>query len=253
MKRTLLTLVLVLVALGGFGALDLGQHTVAAARPPACKKLEFEQALFTVCNFDSRTQTISLLSTGTPSTKAFARSRLQASKLSFAMNAGMFHSDGTPVGLLVINGRAVAPLNVSEGNGNFFWKPNGVFSVDLDGTVRATTTDAFIAGGFQRSAVSAAQSGPMLVIDGALHPGMPPDSIHVQTRNAVAECGRFLANFIITESAVSFGKLARFIRDRLGCRNALYLDGAISSLWWPEGGRKDVAHRISTVVAVMRR
>lgn len=253
MKRTLLTLVMVLVALGGFVALELGQPAIAAARPSACTKLEFEQALFSVCSFDSRTDTISLLSTGTPSTEAFTRTRLQAAKIRFAMNAGMFHPDGTPVGLLVSNGRAVTPLNTSEGNGNFFWKPNGVFLVEADGTVRVTTTDAFVAGGLQRSVVSAAQSGPMLVIDGALHPGMSPDSIHVQTRNAVAACGRFQANFIIAESAISLGKLARFIRDRLGCRDALYLDGAISSLWWPEAGRMDVAHRISTVVAVMRR
>lgn len=93
----------------------------------------------------------------------------------------------------------------------------------------------------------------MLIIDGALHPDIAPDSIHVHRRNAVAECGHSRASFIITESAVSLGKLARFIRDRLGCRNALYLDGSVSSLWWPGGGRKDVAYNISTVVAVMER
>ena len=44
----------------------------------------------------------------------------QGERLQFAMNAGMFHPDFAPVGLLVINGREVSPLNLAEGEGNFF-------------------------------------------------------------------------------------------------------------------------------------
>ena len=45
--------------------------------------------------------------------------------------------------------------------------------------------------------------------------------------------------FVITTDVVSFGKLARFFRDRLHAKNALYLDGSVSSLWDPANGRMD--------------
>lgn len=50
-------------------------------------------------------------------------------QLVFAMNAGMYHADFSPVGLLVQEGREEAPLNLAAGAGNFFLKPNGVFLV----------------------------------------------------------------------------------------------------------------------------
>jgi uncharacterized protein YigE (DUF2233 family) len=40
------------------------------------------------------------------------------------MNAGMFHRDGSPVGLFVSNGREFSPLNTTNGTGNFLMKPN---------------------------------------------------------------------------------------------------------------------------------
>ena len=48
-----------------------------------------------------------------------------------------------------------------------------------------------------------------------------------------------IAWFVISEEPVSFGRLARCFRDGLGCRNALYLDGAVSSLWDRPAGRRD--------------
>ena len=69
--------------------------------------------------------------------------RLQAAlareqkKLVFAMNAGMFHPDMKPVGLLVIDGREIAPINRSTGSGNFYLQPNGVFLIDAAGSARA--------------------------------------------------------------------------------------------------------------------
>ena len=58
---------------------------------------------------------------------------------------------------------------------------------------------------------------------------------------------------MISEDAVSFGRFARFFRDGLGCRNALYLDGAVSSLWDPEAGRRDSSRPLGPMVAVFRR
>ncbi len=51
----------------------------------------------------------------------------------FMMNGGIFEGDGVPSGLLVIDGKTVRPLNKSDGSGNFYLKPNGVFYVDATG------------------------------------------------------------------------------------------------------------------------
>ena len=53
--------------------------------------------------------------------------------LVFAMNAGMYQPDLSPVGLFVAAGQELAPLNAANGSGNFFLKPNGVFAVTATG------------------------------------------------------------------------------------------------------------------------
>jgi uncharacterized protein YigE (DUF2233 family) len=70
----------------------------------------------------------------------------------------------------------------------------------------------------------------MLVIDGVLHPRFEPDGQSKYVRNGVGvdEAGR--AVFAISRGEVSLGKFARLYRDALGCRNALFFDGAISAL-----------------------
>jgi len=54
-------------------------------------------------------------------------------KLIFGMNAGMYHRDLSPVGLFVSGGQQLTPLNTSNGAGNFYLKPNGVFLVSERG------------------------------------------------------------------------------------------------------------------------
>jgi uncharacterized protein YigE (DUF2233 family) len=45
--------------------------------------------------------------------------------------------------------------------------------------------------------------------------------------------------FVISESPVTFYEFASFFRDSLHCREALYLDGTISSLYAPKLNRED--------------
>ena len=60
------------------------------------------------------------------------------------------------------------------------------------------------------------------------------------------------ALFAISDQPVSFGRFARFFRDGLGCPDALYLDGAVSSLWAPAMGRQDTQTGLGTFVVVLR-
>ncbi|HEV2503469.1 MAG TPA: phosphodiester glycosidase family protein [Mesorhizobium sp.] len=145
-----------------------------------------------------------------------------------AMNAGMYHKDLSPVGLFVENGNEETPLNRNDAEGNFFLKPNGVFYIGTEGKAGVLETDAFAAA---RPAVTyATQSGPMLVIDGALHPRFEPNGTSRYIRNGVGVRDPDTVVLVISRGEVSLGGFARLFRDELGCRNALFFDGAVSTL-----------------------
>jgi uncharacterized protein YigE (DUF2233 family) len=129
--------------------------------------------------------------------------------------------------------------------------PNGVFSVDQDGMARVETSAAFA----ERSARVqwATQSGPMLVIDGALHPAFQENGASRNVRNGVGVARDGAVLFVISEDAVSFGRFARLFRDGLGCDDALYLDGSVSSLWAPQERRRDTRADLGPFVVFLRR
>ena len=206
------------------------------AAPPApvspCAEQRFEEAGFIVCPA-ARVE----IRSGLRSFKALqARLGPRADDVAFAMNAGMFDDAGAPIGLFIEDGREVHAINRREGGGNFHLMPNGVFLVRTDGRAEVVTSAAFKPA---PDIAFATQSGPMLVIDGALHPGFDPDGTSRYVRNAVGIGSHGQPLFVITTDVVSFGKLARFFRDRLKVKNALYLDGSVSSLWDPANGRMD--------------
>ena len=158
-------------------------------------------------------------------------------RLAFAMNGGMYHPDRRPVGLAVVEGREVAPLVEGPGPGNFGMEPNGVFCVGEAGYAILTTPDYARA---RPPCRFATQSGPMLVVEGAIHPRFIPGSTsrHVRNGVGVGADGR-TAWLAISDRPVSFHRFARLFRDGLGARNALYLDGKVSRLHAPALGRRD--------------
>jgi uncharacterized protein YigE (DUF2233 family) len=225
-----------------------------AAADPACEQRTFEQSVFLVCSYDAERDTIALALAdhmGAPLRSFRNLSNEIGNHIRFAMNAGMFEKNGWPVGLYVQDARTQVPLNTSRGSGNFYLEPNGVFAVYNDGSVAAESRDAFVKDA--RAVRWATQSGPMLVIDGSLHPKISENGDSRYVRNGVGVRSARLAYFVISKSPVSFGRLARFFRDALGCRDALYLDGAVSSLWWPEMGRQDSHAALGPMVVVRAR
>lgn len=217
----------------------------------------FEGVGYTVCLYDSRAHEIRLVWAGADGQAigSFAGlTRLagfDARRVRFAANAGMYEKDRSPVGLFVADGAVERPLNTQSGTDNFYLLPNGVFSVGRDGRVRVETTQDYERrGGAPRWAT---QSGPMLIIGGALHPAITPKGTSRKRRNGVGACGATIAAFVISEAEVSFGELARFFRDELKCENALFLDGVVSSLWWPAQGRMDAAHKLGPMAIVSER
>jgi uncharacterized protein YigE (DUF2233 family) len=172
-------------------------------------------------------------------------------QLRFAMNAGMYDEAGQPIGLYVEQGRRLRRVNLREGPGNFHMQPNGIFSVDGQGRVAVATSEAFARR--QPEAMWATQSGPMLVIDGQLHPDIRSDGESRLVRNGVGVRDEASAFFVISDDPVSFGRFARFFRDVLRCPNALFLDGTVSSLWDPGGNRRDGGRALGPMVIVFDR
>jgi uncharacterized protein YigE (DUF2233 family) len=168
------------------------------------------------------------------------------------MNAGMYDEEGRPIGLHVEQGRQLRRVNLRDGPGNFHLKPNGVFAVDEEGRVSVLPSDAF-ARRPPAKVMWASQSGPMLVVAGRLHPRFDADGESRLRRNGVGVANPDTAFFVISDDAVSFGRFARFFRDVLGCPNALFLDGSVSSLWDPAAGRRDDRTDLGPMAMVFRR
>ena len=108
---------------------------------------------------------------------------------------------------------------------------------------------------FARAALSpraATQSGPMLVIDGNIHPRFLADGTSLQIRNGVGSLPDGRIAFAISKDPVRFNDFATLFRDRLHSRNALFLDGSISSLYAPEIRRHDRDAVMGTIIAVVK-
>ena len=223
----------------------------ARADPPpvvasACSEQRFEQAGFIVCKAGAVE-----IHSGVRSFAALqARLGARAEQVAFAMNGGMFDEAGGPIGLMIENGRQVRAINRRSGGGNFHLMPNGVFLVRKDGRSEVVTSETFAAA---PDIAFATQSGPMLVIDGKLHPSFDADGTSRFVRNGVGITPDGAPAFVITTDAVSLGKMARFFRDELKARNALYFDGSVSSLWDPVNGRMDDFVELGPLVVAFRR
>ena len=169
--------------------------------------------------------------------------------LAFAMNAGMYHEDRAPVGLYVEDGKTLKKLNAKDGPGNFHLKPNGVFFIAEDGAAGVAETAAFRAK--DPKVRYATQSGPMLVVNGKIHPRFLPDSDSLKRRNGVGVDETGAVFFVLADAPVRFHDFAAFFRDGLKTPNALYLDGTISRLYAPEIGRNDPGAAMGPVIGVV--
>jgi len=169
--------------------------------------------------------------------------------LGFAMNAGMYHQDRTPVGLFTEFGEQKSPLADGGTYGNFGLKPNGVFCIRTD-TFAVIETNAFRA--TKPACDYATQSGPMLVINGDLHPRFLIDATSHYIRNGVGVSpDGSRAVFVISDSRVTFHEFGSLFRDHLKTPNALYFDGKVSRLFAPDLGRQDTGFPLGVMVGTV--
>jgi len=225
----------------------------AAARNP-CRAVASQGETYTVCAVDLARERVRLFwlgPDGLPYSSLSSLARSQGARLSFAMNAGMYDTGQAPVGLYVEEGRELKGVSTANGPGNFHLKPNGVFYVKGD---RAGVMET---GRYLRAKLKpdfATQSGPMLIVDGHVHPKISQDGPSQKIRNGVGvRDGGRTALFAISERPVSFGAFARLFKDDLGCANALFLDGSVSSLYAPGLGRSDLSRPLGPMVGAVAR
>lgn len=235
-------------------ALALGLLASPGHAAADCDRLAFDGARFTACTVDMRRADVRLfLRDGDGAVfGTFARieeTLPEGDTLALAMNAGMFHADLRPVGLYIEEGTELARLVTSDGPGNFGLLPNGVLCLSDD---HAAVIESRRFADLRPDCRFATQSGPMLVIDGALHPRFRPDSASLNIRNGVgvADDGRRMV-LAISDEPVNFDHFARFFRDGLGMPNALYLDGRISRLHAPGIGRSDFGLPVGPIIGIV--
>lgn len=223
-----------------------------AAQAADCRDISFDGASYTVCEVTTADD-LRLFHSGPDGAYGSFRSlndslSAQGQTLGFAMNAGMYHRDLSPVGLYIEEGVEHSGIVTSDGPGNFGLLPNGVFCIGE--TFRVIESRAFKKN--RPDCRFATQSGPMLVIDGALHPKFLPgsDSFYIRNGVGVSDDGS-RAVFAISNAPVNFHAFARLFRDELQLPNALYFDGNISRLYAPQLDRHDGGFPMGPIVGTV--
>lgn len=239
----------------------LALAAASGAAETACREEARAEARYAVCEFDPQKDDIRLFlndEMGSPYGDfgpLAAALAAKGEKLAFAMNAGMYLKDRSPVGLYVENGEELKKISMRDGPGNFHLKPNGVFWIWAEDGRRGahvTTTEIYQEAAHDVVAY-ATQSGPMLVIDGDIHPKFLVDATSRKRRNGVGVREDGSVAFVLSDTPVSFYEFASFFRDELKTPDALYLDGTISRLYAPALSRNDPGLAMGPIVGVVGR
>jgi uncharacterized protein YigE (DUF2233 family) len=222
------------------------------AMAEGCRDLDFEGKSFTVCEADPARDDIRLFLNDADGDLLGTFDNLEAAvapeRVAWAMNGGMYHTDRRPVGHYVENGTEVAPLVTREGPGNFGLLPNGVLCF---GGGKAAIIESRRFAELDPTCRFATQSGPMLVIEGALHPRFLKDSDSLNIRNGVGVAGNGQLIAAMSNEKVNFHQFARLFRDVLMTPNALFLDGTISRLYAPQLDRHDFGFPMGPMLGVI--
>ncbi len=168
--------------------------------------------------------------------------------LEFAMNGGMYKKDNSPQGLFIENGIQKTDLDTSSGNGNFYLKPNGIFYITKNRTAGINDNKKIL--GFD-SLEYATQSGPMLIIDGNIHPSFIKGSKNLNIRNGVGILANNKILFVMSKKEINFYDFANYFK-RLGCKNALYLDGLVSRTFLPKQNWRQLDGNFGVIIGVTK-
>ena len=158
----------------------------------------------------------------------------------------MYKKDNSPQGLFIENKIVKSEIDTSNGNGNFYLKPNGVFYLTTEKNPIICETEDFVN---NVKIKYATQSGPMLVIDGEIHTAFKKNSTNLNIRNGVGILPNNQIVFAISKKEINFYDFAEYFKN-LGCKNALYLDGFVSRTYLPEKNWKQIDGNFGVIIGV---
>jgi uncharacterized protein YigE (DUF2233 family) len=176
----------------------------------------------------------------------------KSKRLVFATNAGMYNKELYPLGLHVENGNVLQNIYIPKpGNnvdadavvGNFDLPHNGVFEI-RDGKASIIESQKLAGAQDWGNVQLATQSGPMLVIDGAINPGFNQNSGNLKIRSGVGIIDDKTVVFAISDEPISFYDFALIFKEQFNCANALFLDGAISKMYIYESDNDNIDESI---------
>lgn len=208
------------------------------------RTVAFEGDSAIVARADMRRVRLRMLSRG-GDVRSYAQAgdvlRRRGERMLLATNGGLFAD--APIGLQVEDGRVVRPLNLDASPppgqlpGNFYDLPNAVLWQDRAGAVHLR--DSRRMRGRTGEVRDGLQSGPALLLDGRVHRIARPPNRGVEHANRSAACatGPHELVIVFVPGPSTFPQLARFL-TRLGCRDAVFLDGNVPGLLVP--GRIDL-------------
>jgi uncharacterized protein YigE (DUF2233 family) len=197
--------------------------------------LVIKQARYVVIHVDLNAVLIKLLwrnPAGVPYSSLGEAYRQLGGDLLALTNAGIYSEKHAPEGLHIEGGMTLSPLNLDNGDGNFYWKPNGVFYVTDDGA-GIVESGKFNSLDERGGIHEATQSGPLLVVNGEVNRNLKPDSRSLYVRNGIGVKSADEVYILISEDEVSLHDFASVFTEQLHCRDALYLDGCVSQMYLP--------------------
>jgi uncharacterized protein YigE (DUF2233 family) len=159
-------------------------------------------------------------------------------RLLLAVNGGLF-DEGRPIGLHVEDGRTIRPLDLTARPpspakaGNYYFLPNAVLYQDRQGHV--AIRDARLARGRADAVRDGLQSGPALLLGGVVHPIARPANRGAPHARRIAACvlSPDRLTIVFAEGPTTFPQLTAFLQQRLGCRDAVFLDAEITGIYLP--------------------
>ena len=179
--------------------------------------------------------------------------RPQGDDVVCATNAGIYDEEYRPLGLYIEKGVTLHGLNVRKNAyGNFYLQPNGVLLIrdqqaDIVDTDRfAVERDKLLPG-----VLFATQSGPILIQDGKINTTFSVGSENRLVRNAVCTTSLHDIVLALSRGPINFYEFAQFLRNKIGCTNALYLDGNISRMY--PGVGSDLGPDFGVLIAVTKK
>ena len=142
----------------------------------------------------------------------------------FAINASITDSTCSPVGYYVNDYTQINPVNLNDGFGNFYLKPNGAFIITDN---EAVVCESSKINQYNKVRLGI-QSGPMLLVDKVINTQFNPASVNKNKRCGVgmyenSKGDRFLI-FAMSKVPVTFYEFATLFALKYNCSNALNLE-----------------------------